>query len=142
MIETFQTRTARAGMTDVEMRTFIGDFTEALVRLALDRVKHVDQEAEQFGERFDRIAGTLDWSDEDLLRSAGIDPAWVAGNEFAHRTLMHPAFVTETNKWEYVKQYLSISMVSEKSRRSLFPDLRLAHGHEWQTRSSWRKRRY
>lgn len=126
MSDSFETRTARAGMDDGEIRKFVGDFTEALVRIALERVKGVDLDAAQFGQRFDSIAGSLDWSDADLLASAGIDPNWVTANPLAHRTLMHPDFVTDPRKWEYVRQYLAVSMVSEKFRRTLFPNLRLA----------------
>lgn len=126
MTESFEARTARAGMTDAEIRTFVGDFTEALVRLALDRVKDVDVTAEQFGNRFDEIAGTLDWSDETLLASAGIDAAWVRENTLPHRTLLHPDFITDSRKWVFVREYLGISMVSEKTRKVLFPNLRLA----------------
>lgn len=113
-------------MSEDEIRTFVGDFTEALVRLALERVKDVDVQVENFGDRFDQIAGTLDWSDASLLASAGIEFSWVQDNTLPHRTLLHPDFITDERKWIFVREYLGISMVSEKTRRVLFPNLRLA----------------
>ncbi|WP_158167507.1 hypothetical protein [Mycolicibacterium smegmatis] len=110
-------------MSPDEIRTFVGDFTEALVKLALKRVTQVDIETQAFEKRFDEIAGELDWSDPALLAQAGIEQDWVSGHEAPHRTLMHPAFVTSPARWVFVQEYLRISMVSEKLRRVLFPNL-------------------
>jgi len=110
-------------MADDEIRVFVGDFTEALVKLALQRVTQVDIETQSFGQRFDQIAGVLDWSDSDLLARAGIEYGWVEGHENPHRTLMHPAFVLDSPRWVFVADYLGISMVSDKARRVLMPNL-------------------
>ena len=121
--ENFETRTARAGMSPEEIRAFIGDFTGALVKLALKRVVQVDTETKAFEKRFDEIAGGLDWSDPQVLAQAGIEQEWVEGHEAPHRTLMHPAFVTSEARWVFVGDYLKISMVSEKLRKVLMPRL-------------------
>ncbi|EHB56122.1 hypothetical protein MycrhDRAFT_3316 [Mycolicibacterium rhodesiae JS60] len=40
-----------------------------------------------------------------------------------HRILMHPDFVRDTQRWRFVAHYLHISMVSEKARKLLMPNL-------------------
>lgn len=119
----FETRTARGGMTPVEIKKFVGDFTEALVRLALSRIQDDDVETGEFGSRFDRSAGPLDWTNATLLASAGIDIAWLIGTRLPHRIFMHPDFVTREPKWTSVIDYIAISMVSEKASKVLFPNL-------------------
>ena len=121
--ETFEIRTARTGMSETEIRKFVGDFTEALVRTTLTRTLQVDVEVRTFGNRFDNIAESLEWGEMDLLARAGIEPEWVRGGSLAHRILMHPDFVTNQSLWPFVRDYLTISMVSEKFRKVLFPNL-------------------
>ena len=82
--DNFETRTARAGMSSDEIRKFVGDFTEALVKLALPRVAAVDVATEKFEKRFDEIAGGLDWSNPEVLSQAGIQPEWVVGHDAPH----------------------------------------------------------
>jgi hypothetical protein len=110
-------------MSDRDIRKFVGDFTEALVKLALQRVTAVDIQTQAFGESFDLIADTLDWSDSEHLASGGIDVVWVKDYATPHRTLMHPDFVLSEPKWAFVADYLAISMVSEKLRKVLMPHL-------------------
>jgi hypothetical protein len=119
----FETRTIRSGMTDGEIRKFVGDFTDALVRLALARVQAVDTDVRRFETRFDEIGSGLDWSDTDLLWTVEIDPSWIIDSPYPHRTFMHPSFVTNSQKWIFVRDYLDISMVSGKASRVLFPNL-------------------
>jgi hypothetical protein len=121
--DSFQTRTARTGMSDEEIRTFVGDFVEALVRLALERINAVDASTETWTESFDRIAGTLDWSDRQVLGRGGINPNWVDLDAHPHRTLMHPDFVESPAKWPFVSNYVAVSMLSEKQAKVLIPDL-------------------
>lgn len=110
-------------MSEEEIRKFAGDFIEALARLALDRVVEVDSESKIYAENFDRIAGTLDWSDHETLARGGIHSDWVAGHAAPHRTLMHPDFVLSDAKWPFVADYLAVSMLSEKQLKILVPSL-------------------
>lgn len=119
----FETRTARAGMSPAEIKKFVGDFTEALVQLALTRIRCVDADVRAFDTRFDTIGVSLDWSDAERLAKAGIKILWLNGMSKPHRTYMHPKIVTAPSSWEFVAEYINISMVSDKFSRILFPNL-------------------
>jgi hypothetical protein len=121
--ESFGTKTARAGMSGDEIRKFAGDFIEALVRLVLERIAEVDSETKIYADNFDRIAGTLDWSDRNMLAQSGIRPEWVKSRDTPHRTLMHPEFVLSDAMWPFVGDYLAVSMLSEKQLKILVPNL-------------------
>lgn len=110
-------------MSDDEIRIFVGDFVEALVRLALERINTVDVSTETWTERFDRIAATLDWSDGQVLGRGGINPSWVDLDAHPHRTLMHPDFVESPAKWPFVSNYVAVSMLSGKQAKVLVPNL-------------------
>lgn len=120
---TFEERTARAGMSPAEIRKFVGDFTDALVRLALPRMREVDTVVQAFGSKFDSIADTLDWTNVHLLESAGIDIKWVTNTPTPERAFMHPDFVIDESKWPFIEDYLAACMVSEKTSKILFPNL-------------------
>jgi hypothetical protein len=110
-------------MSEDEVRKFAGDFIEALVKLALERVAEVDFETKIYAEGFDRIAESLDWSDYETLAQSGIHPDWVDGRDTPHRTLMHPDFVVSDTKWPFVRDYLLVSMLSKKQLKILVPNL-------------------
>lgn len=120
---TFEERTARAGMSPAEIRKFVGDFTDALVRLALPRIRAVDNAVQAFGNKFDSVAATLDWTNSSLLAAAGIDITWIASTLTPERTFMHPDFITDETKWPFIEDYLAASMVSDKTSKVLFPNL-------------------
>jgi hypothetical protein len=122
---TFEECTARAGMSQAEIRKFVGDFTDALVRLALPRLRAVDAAVQNFGSKFDSIAASLDWTNASLLGVAGIDISWLASTPTPQRTFMHPDFVTDETKWPFIEDYIAASMVSDKISRVLFPNLYL-----------------
>jgi hypothetical protein len=122
-MSTFEIRTKRAGMDQSEIQKFVGDFTEALVRLALMRVREVEVATQAFASKFDTIAGSLNWKDASTLATVGIDIAWVTDMQDPHRTFMHPDFVTHDTMWGFVREYIAISMVSDKRSRVLFPNL-------------------
>ena len=124
---TFEERTARAAMSPAEIRKFVGDFTDALVRLALPRIRAVDTIVQNFGIKFDSIAATLDWTNASLLATAGIDIAWIANTPTPERTFMHPDFVTDETKRPFIEDYIAASMVSEKTSKILFPNLYQKH---------------
>ena len=119
----FEIRTKRAGMEQSEIQKFVGDFTEALVELALSRVVEVEVITQTFAKNFDSAAGYLNWNDANTLATAGIDITWIADMPDPHRTFMHPDFVTYDAMWSFVREYIAISMVSDKRSRVLFPNL-------------------
>jgi hypothetical protein len=123
LMMTFEERTARAGMSPAEIQKFVGDFTDALVKLALPRLQEVDSTVQEFGSKFDSIAGSLDWANADLLATAGIDITWLVGTPDPQRTFMHPDFITNENRWIFVRDYITASMVSDKASKVLFPNL-------------------
>ena len=120
---TFEERTARAAMSSSEIQKFVGDFNDALVQLALTRIREGDLGVQAFASRFDSIAGSLDWTNADLLATAGVDIAWLVGTSNPHRTFMHPDFVTNGARWIFVADYIAVSMASEKISKVLFPNL-------------------
>jgi hypothetical protein len=120
----FEASVKRCGMSDVEIRRFISDFTNALVGLTLQRIRTVDLEAQGFAHEFDLAAGALDWSDEEALRRVGIDPVWLAGMPNPHRTYLHPAMISEPDRWGRISAYVECSMVSDKQAKALFPHLK------------------
>jgi hypothetical protein len=115
---------AWTAMNDAEIRKYVGDFDSALVRLKLARTREVDTEIEAFGRKFDSIGTGLYWDDPGQLAAGGIDITWLHDIPYPHRVVMHPEFVTLDAKWEYVRHYLAISMVSDKMSKIIFPNLR------------------
>ena len=122
-MSSFETRTARTGMSKAEIRKYAGDFSGALVQMALARTREVDVETEGVGQKFDRIGAGLDWGDVGQLSTVGIDGAWLREVPLPHRVFMHPDFITHDARWEFVHDYLAISMVSDKMRHIIFPNL-------------------
>lgn len=119
----FETRTARAAMNGSEIKKFVADFEDALMEFTSLRIKQTDIGAEAFARKFDDAAGSLDWTDADVLATGGIDPSWIEENPRPHRAFLHPHLVTHDAMWSSVRDYLEISMVSEKFSKILFPNL-------------------
>lgn len=122
-MSTFETRTARTGMSAPEIQKFVGDFTAALVQLALVRIRSLDVQVQGFSKIFDSMTSKLDWQDADKLATVGIDIARLAGMSKPHRIFMHPDFITHDANWVFVREYIFVSMVSDKASKLLFPNL-------------------
>jgi len=123
-MSSFETRTARTEMSKSEIRKYAGDFNGALTQLKLARTHEVDAEIEGFVQKFDSIGDGLDWGNAGQLGAVGVDISWLRDVQLPHRVVMHPDFITLDARWRHVRDYLAISMVSDKMTQIIFPNLR------------------